>query len=105
MRGRRFEVLGIVNNKMYFKNKTAVVNDFITGMADAVSEIIDDTKCSYDMDSFDNAELSHLYQWQIKGYCFGYGKTEGSVDYCLVNNQYIKSQAQKNLYGTLWGNR
>jgi hypothetical protein len=44
-------VLGIVNNKMYFKNKTAVVNDFITGMADAVSEIIDDTKCSYDMDS------------------------------------------------------
>jgi hypothetical protein len=42
-------VLGIVNNKMYFKNKTAVVNDFITGMADAVSEIID-TKCSYDMD-------------------------------------------------------
>jgi hypothetical protein len=38
---------------MYFKNKTAVVNDFITGMADAVSEIIDDTKCSYDMDSFD----------------------------------------------------
>jgi hypothetical protein len=46
-----FEVLGIVNNKMYFKNKTAVVNDFITGMADAVSEIIDDTKCSYDMDS------------------------------------------------------
>jgi hypothetical protein len=27
-------VLGIVNNKMYFKNKTAVVNDFITGMAD-----------------------------------------------------------------------
>jgi hypothetical protein len=51
---------------MYFKNKTAVVNDFITGMADAVSEIIDDTKCSYDMDSFDNAELSHLYQWQKK---------------------------------------
>jgi hypothetical protein len=28
-------------------------------------------------------------------------KTEGSVDYCLVNNQYIKSQAQKILYGTL----
>jgi hypothetical protein len=26
-------------------------------------------------------------------------KTEGSVDYCLVNNQYIKSQAQKN---SLW---
>jgi hypothetical protein len=88
---------------MYFKNKTAVVNDFITGMADAVSEIIDDTKCSYDMDSFDNAELSHLYQWQIKGYCFGYGKTEGSVDYCLVNNQYIKSQAQKILYNFTMG--
>jgi hypothetical protein len=24
---------------------------------------------------------------------------QGSVDYCLVNNQYIKSQAQKN---SLW---
>jgi hypothetical protein len=97
-------VLGIVNNKMYFKNKTAVVNDFITGMADAVSEIIDDTKCSYDMDSLITQNYHTCINGKLKAIALA-TETEGSVDYCLVNNQYIKSQAQKILYGTLWGNR
>lgn len=94
-------ILGIVNGTIYFKNKTRLVNDFITGMADVVTDVIDDTKCSYDMDSFDNSELSHLYQWQIKGYCFGYGKTEGSVDHCLVNNPIHQLESAKN---SLWYN-
>jgi hypothetical protein len=76
MRGRRFEVLGIVNNKMYFKNKTAVVNDFITGMADAVSEIIDDTKCSYDMDSFDNANYHTCINGKLKAIALATEKQE-----------------------------
>lgn len=61
-------------------------NDFICGTPDLVYDDVKDLKTNYDKDSFDNAGLTKLYEWQIRGYCWLYGKTQGELVYCLVNN-------------------
>jgi len=75
-----------VDSKFYAKNKESFDNDFIQGTPDAVAEdFVIDTKTSWDMESFDKAELSHVYEWQVKGYCWLTGKAKGQLVYCLVN--------------------
>lgn len=78
----------------YRKNEEHLNNDFIEGTPDNLQKKIKDTKANWDKESFDNAELTTLYTWQLKGYSWiahSYDlpeletKTELELDYCLVN--------------------
>lgn len=74
----------------YIKNDEQLENDYINGCPDNKQIKIRDTKTNYDLESFDNAELTSLYKWQIKGYTWLALKElknwSGELDYCLVNN-------------------
>lgn len=79
-------VLSLVDDYFYIKNDEQLENEWIKGMPDNRQVIIRDTKSNWDMESFDKAELSTTYEWQLKGYCWLDKKTKGELDYCLVNN-------------------
>lgn len=81
--------LGLISeldDVFYIKNTTFYQNDFTHGTPDNVTAIVRDIKCNWDKESFDNAELSTLYMWQIKDYMWKTKKTKGELCYCLVNN-------------------
>ncbi|KZE77514.1 hypothetical protein AV926_14165 [Myroides marinus] len=82
------------DNYFYRKNDEHLNNDFIQGTPDNLQLRIKDTKTSWDLESFEKAELTTLYEWQLKGYSWiahSYDlpeletKTESELDYCLVN--------------------
>lgn len=56
---------------------------------------VKDIKTNFDKDSFDNAELTKLYQWQVRAYLYLCGFTKGELVYCLVNNPYHQLQNKK----------
>lgn len=65
-----------------------------------------DTKCSYDMDTFDKATLNDIYRWQMKGYLWLDEKNPeletnkvGEVDFCLLNSPAHIIDAEKK---SLW---
>jgi hypothetical protein len=81
------EIASLVDNEFYIKNDEKLSNGYIAGTPDNRQDgIIRDAKSNWDMDSFDKAELSSIYEWQIKGYCWLDGATEGELIYGLVNN-------------------
>ena len=82
------ELLSLVDDTFYIKNSDQLENDYICGMPDNRQDIIRDTKANWDLDSYDKAELTSLYEWQIKGYSYLDNKTKGELCYCLVNNPY-----------------
>jgi hypothetical protein len=47
------------------------------------------------MESFDKADLSKLYEWQIKGYLILDNQELGELDYCLVNNLLSQLQNER----------
>ena len=90
------DLVSKIEGKFLAKNKTRFSNNFIEGEPDINEEIIHDTKSSWDMDTFDKAELTSLYEWQIKGYCILTDKIAGRLDYCLVNAPEHLIVAEKN---------
>jgi hypothetical protein len=92
-------LLSQIDNGFYVKNKDHYSNDFIQGTPDVVDPLID-TKSNYDLDSFDKATLTPVYEWQIKGYAWLIGKTEGTLAYCLVNGliHHIQNERTKIFY-------
>jgi hypothetical protein len=88
------ELVSMRDSCYYRKNDEHLNNDYIQGTPDNLQIIIKDTKTSWDMESFEKAELITLYEWQLKGYMWiahSYDfpeletKTEAELDYCLVN--------------------
>ena len=92
-------LLSLIDDKFYIKNKDKFENDFIIGTPDSVGDIVIDIKCNWDLDSFDKAEMTTLYEWQIKFYLWLTNKTKGQLVYCLVNNPAHQIQEAKK---TLW---
>jgi hypothetical protein len=89
------QLVSDVHGKFYAKNKEKFANDYSHGTPDHKSTFIIDTKCSWDMDTFDGAGLTSLYEWQIKSYLWLTGLTEGLLVYCLVNstlNQVVNAK-------------
>jgi len=84
----------------YTKNEDYFENKWIKGTPDNKQEKIKDTKTAFDMESFDNADLSTLYRWQIKGYIWlllnELKNYKGELIYCLVNNPYHQLVNEKN---------
>ncbi len=70
----------------YSKNEPLFENEFTKGTPDTIyKDKIIDVKCNWDFDTFDVAELTKTYMWQIKAYMWLTGKKEGELAYCLVN--------------------
>ena len=65
-------------------------NDFIIGSPDIViaengTKIVEDTKCSFTLGTFRNAELTTFYEWQLRGYMWLTGATKARLRFCLVD--------------------
>lgn len=60
-------------------------NDYVRGHPDCVAPdgILYDIKNAYEKSTFDKAELSWNYKWQIKSYLWLTGKKHGRLMYCL----------------------
>ncbi|MFA9219860.1 MAG: hypothetical protein ACEQSL_01595 [Sediminibacterium sp.] len=82
------------------KIEEPIENDFIKGTPDCIpNEIVYDIKNAFDRFSFGKAELSHLYEWQVKGYCMLYELQRGRIFYCLNNMpDYMISDEERKLF-------
>lgn len=67
-------------------------NEWIVGNPDIViydksnqAIIVEDTKCSFTIKTFFNAELSKLYEWQLRGYMWLTGAKMAHLRYALVD--------------------
>lgn len=89
-----------LGGKLIVKNKERKSNGYITGECDVNDKKVHDAKSSWDLETFENAELSSLYKWQLKSYCWLYKKDEAELDYCLVNapEHLILAEKQKLFY-------
>lgn len=84
--------ISLLNNTLYkgrllVKNKERKHNGWIHGEADNIAPdaIVYDIKNAYDRFTFGKADLSHEYEWQLKGYCFLWGLKAARLFYCLNN--------------------
>lgn len=86
-----FDLIKKVKRKIYFKNKNEFSNEFIKGTPDIWDEakkLIVDTKCSWSIWSFNNADEDYAhksYFWQMMGYMWLTGSTKAELLFCLVN--------------------
>lgn len=94
------ELLSVIDGEPHWKNDQQFDNEFIQGCPDNIEEVIGrDTKCNYDMDTYDKAELTKLYEYQLKGYGWLTGIIDWELCYCLVNTPYHQLKtAEKSLY-------
>jgi hypothetical protein len=68
------------------KNKERKSNDYIHGECDVIMDgIIYDAKSAWDRFTFGKASLTHIYEWQLKGYMWLYGVDRARLFYGLVN--------------------
>lgn len=83
----------------YVKNKERFYNQYSEGEPDILKNgIVQDTKCNYDLKSFDEAELISDYEYQLKDYCWLTGAKKGLLRYCLVNNPLTQILQAKKSY-------
>jgi hypothetical protein len=59
-----------LDNEFYTKNDEHFQNDYIQGSWDSFLKKVIDTKANYDLKTFEEADLSSLYKWQLHGYSF-----------------------------------
>lgn len=105
------DALGLASlrdNFFYRKNDEHLSNDFIQGTPDNLQIKTKDTKTNWDLESFEKAEDTTLYSWQLKGYMWlvhSYDfpeletKTESELLYCLVNAPLHLVQSERK---SLW---
>lgn len=95
------------DNDFYVKNGDRFSNDFIEGEWDNYSVKVRDTKSNYDLKTFDEAELTKLYKYQLKGYSWlvkdKYNLDfypESELVYGLVNNplHHITNEITRQFY-------
>jgi hypothetical protein len=88
----------------FVNNKARMSNDFITGEWDILkSEVVTDTKCSWDLITFLKAtkgELNKDYFYQLHGYMALTGAKSAVVAYCLVNTpeNLVQSEIKNTWY-------
>ena len=61
------------DGSFYIKNDEFLSNEFVEGTPDNIDEsgsivIVRDAKSKYSLKSFEESELIHLYEWQLKAY-------------------------------------
>ena len=85
---------------LILKNTERKSNDFIHGECDCFTNgIIYDIKNAWDRFTFGKAELSHEYEWQIRGYIYLWQASQGRLFYCLNNTpDHILQSEYKKIY-------
>lgn len=96
-----------LDGEFYIKNGSRYENDYLQGEWDNFQGKIRDAKANYDMKTYDEAELTSLYSWQIKGYSFIAKDVfnldhypQGELMYGLVNNplHHIQNEITRQFY-------
>ena len=91
-----------IDGFFYTKNEDHFENAFIKGTPDNIQENVKDIKSNYDQETFDKAELTSLYEWQVKAYIWLMLNNKvltswrGKLVYCLVNNPIHQIINEKN---------
>ena len=89
-----------VDGVSYWKNDEFFDNGYVCGTPDNVTEdFIRDIKSNYEFDTFQKAEITSLYSWQIKSYLWLTNKTKGELCYALVNSPAHRIEAERK---SLW---
>jgi len=95
------------DNEFYIKNSERYSTEYLEGEWDNFYGKIRDVKANYDLKTFEEADLSSLYEWQIKGYSIMAKEIfkldhypEGELIYGLVNNpeHHIKNEITRQYY-------
>lgn len=90
------DLLSKIDGTPYWKNEQRFENDFIQGCPDNIHNgTVRDTKSNFDLDTFDKAELTKLYEYQVKAYMWLTGSSKGELCYCLVNTPYHRLKAEE----------
>jgi hypothetical protein len=95
------DIIQLINDCIYRGQFVAKVresksNQYIKGTADIDhAGIIHDAKAAYDRFTFGKAKLTHLYEWQLKGYMWLYGRDRARLCYGLVNMPFHMIQAEQ----------
>ena len=89
-----------VDGISYWKNDEFFDNGFVCGTPDNITEeLLRDIKSNYEFDTFQKAEMTSLYSWQIKSYLWLTGKRNGELCYALVNSPSHRIEAERK---SLW---
>lgn len=100
-------LVSLQSNVFHKKNERTLENDWICGTPDLFigqsieqAEFIEDTKCSWDIFTFNRTKykkLNDLYYWQMQGYMMLTGAKEARLRYCLLNatDDLIRDELRK----------
>jgi hypothetical protein len=83
------------------KNETQFSNDYVIGTPDVKYPHVIDIKTNWDRDTYDKAELTSIYMWQVKAYIWlmlnnkQLTNWNGELVYCLVNSTYRQMDREK----------
>ena len=89
-----------VDGISYWKNDEFFDNGLVCGTPDNITEeLLRDIKSNYEFDTFQKAEMTSLYSWQIKSYLWLTGKINGELCYALVNSPAHRIEAERK---SLW---
>lgn len=74
------------NGKLYFKNEITLYNDYLKGTPDIIHDTcVIDTKVSWDIFTFMEAELTKAYEYQLRGYMALTGLKSAQLAYVLTD--------------------
>ena len=92
-----YKVLG---GKPRIAFKKMIENDFVRGIPDVIlDDVVEDIKTSFTIKTFHNAELTKLYEWQLRCYMWITGLKKARLIYCLVDTPLeIINGLQNKLY-------
>ncbi len=74
-----------VTGRFLVKNEQRFENEYITGTPDIITDRVVDIKSNWDIWTFDKAEMTRDYYWQLMGYMWLTGKKKATLAYCLVD--------------------
>ncbi|MCK5342968.1 MAG: hypothetical protein KAR20_06170 [Candidatus Heimdallarchaeota archaeon] len=85
-----FSLLTEIDGRFYNKNTERITKGHITGECDSIFKldgkvIIQDVKCCWDAETFMDAEMDKVYEWQGRSYMHLYDADEFWLRYCLVD--------------------
>jgi hypothetical protein len=74
------------NGRLYFKNEKSMSNDYLKGTPDIIHETgVIDTKVSWDIFTFMEAEMTKAYEYQLRGYMALTGLKSAQLVYVLTD--------------------
>ena len=77
-----------VSNRLMLKNTNRFKNDYLVGTPDVIMEsdnLVIDLKTSWDIWTFAKAELTKLYEFQLRGYMMLTGAENAELTFALVS--------------------